>query len=460
MICDRKPSFRILSQKLRLNPDKPELKIADQYLTIHRRNLSLSPKPTPKKNSLKFGIITFCILILCLFSYAENKNKVAENQSTRGSKNDGQIVSSKTDVSKEVNQIQTLLSLLKFNPGPIDGILGKQTISAIRAFQLDIGVPVTGKIDANLKTQLDEAYRKSVLRAKELTEDDRKKPQVIQGKPKVTASQDVKLFSEPDLKGILVGEAKQGSKFTAICRTDKWFQVTTRDDRNGWIHESWMTVDSQALKEVKTLIDCESMKALKMLVAKRAKQVETEKEPEVNQPKEIVKEPQKEPGSKDFKTKTGNPYLKYIKIRFPNVAVIFLAYIYRISTRLHEKKHNEKISQKSQPDAGISEKSEPAEEYVELSEVQALEKELTDHADLKAELDQQDPTDFQDASHPGFITPVVRRKVWIRNKGQCAACGSRKNLQYDYIVPRSEGGNNTLENLQLLCKSCYQQKPG
>ncbi len=420
----------------------------------------MSPKPTPKKNSLKFGIITFCILILCLFSYAENKNKVAENQSTRGSKNDGQIVSSKTDVSKEVNQIQTLLSLLKFNPGPIDGILGKQTISAIRAFQLDIGVPVTGKIDANLKTQLDKAYRKSVLRAKELTEDDKKKPQVIQGKPKVTASQDVKLFSEPDLKGILVGEAKQGSKFTAICRTDKWFQVTTRDDRNGWIHESWMTVDSQALKEVKTLIDCESMKALKMLVAKRAKQLETEKEPEVNQPKEIVKEPQKEPGSKDFKTKTGNPYLKYIKIGFPIVAVIFLAYFYRIWTRLHEKKHNEKISQKSQPDAGISEKSEPAEEYVELSEVQALEKELTDHADLKAELDQQDPTDFQDASHPGFITPVVRRKVWIRNKGQCAACGSRKNLQYDYIVPRSEGGNNTLENLQLLCKSCYQQKPG
>ena len=420
----------------------------------------MSPKATPKKISLKFGIITFCILILCLFSYAENKDKVAKNKSTRGSKNDGQTVSSKTDVSKDVNQIQTLLSLLKFNPGPIDGILGKQTTNAIRAFQLDIGVPVTGKIDANLKSQLDKAYRKSVLRAKELTEDDKKKPQAIKGKPKVTASQDIKLFSEPDLKGILVGEAKQGSEFTAICRTDKWFLVTTRDDRNCWVHESWMTLDSQALKEVKTLIDCESMKALKMLVAKRAKQLETEKESEVKQLKEIVKEPQKKSNSKDFKMKTENPYLKYIKIGFPIVAVIFLAYFYRIWTRLNEKKRNEKIPQKSQPDAGISEKSEPAEEYVELSEVQALERELADQADRKAELDQQDPTDFQDASHPGFITPVVRRKVWIRNKGQCAACGSRENLQYDYIVPTSEGGNNTLDNLQLLCKSCYQQKPG
>jgi 5-methylcytosine-specific restriction endonuclease McrA len=420
----------------------------------------LPPKATHKKNSLKFGIITFCILILCLFSYAENKNKVAANQSTRGSKSDGQTVSSKTDVSKEVNQIQTLLSLLKFNPGPIDGLLGKQTTNAIRAFQLDIGVPVTGKIDANLKSQLDKAYRKSVLRAKELTEDDKKKPQVIKGKPKVTASQDIKLFSEPDLKGILVGEAKQGSEFTAICRTDKWFLVTTKDDRNCWIHESWMTVDSQALKEVKTLIDCESMKALKMLVAKRAKQLETEKEPEVKRPKEIVKEPQKEPTSKDLKTKTENPYLKYIKISFPIVAVIFLAYFYRIWTRLHEKKRNEKIPQKVKPDAGISEKAEPAEEYVELSEVQELERELTDHADIKAEIDQQDPTDYQDSSHPGFITPVVRRKVWIRNKGQCAACGSRENLQYDYIVPTSEGGNNTLDNLQLLCKSCNQEKSG
>ena len=418
----------------------------------------MSPKATHKKNSLKFGIITFCILILCLFSYAENKNKVAENQSTRGSKSDGQTVSSKSDVSKDVNQIQTLLSLLKFNPGPIDGILGKQTTNAIRAFQLDIGVPVTGKIDANLKSQLDNAYRKSVLRAKELTEDDKKKPQVIKGKPKVTASQDIKLFSEPDLKGILVGEAKQGSEFTAICRTDKWFLVTTKDDRNCWVHESWMTVDSQALKEVKTLIDCESMKALKMLVAKRAKQLETEKEPEVKRPKEIVKEPQKEPTSKDLKTKTENQYLKYIKISFPIVAIIFLAYFYRIWTRLHEKKRNEKIPQQIKPDAGTSEKAEPAEEYVDLSEVQELERELTDQADIKAEIDQQDPTDYQDSSHPGFITPVVRRKVWIRNKGQCAVCGSRENLQYDYIVPTSEGGNNTLDNLQLLCKSCNQEK--
>lgn len=418
----------------------------------------MSPDATHKKNSLKFGIITFCILISCMLFYVENRNLLAENETARGSKSDGHSASSKPDVSKDVNQIQTLLSLLKFNPGPIDGILGKRTTEAIRAFQLDIGVPVTGKIDANLKSQLDEAYRKSVLRVKELTEDDKEKPQVIKGKPKVTVSQDIKLFSEPDLKGIFIGEAKQGTKFTAMCRTDKWFLVTTNDDRNCWLHESWMTADSQASREVKALIDCESMKALKMLVTKRAKQLETEKASEVTRPTEIVKEPQKEPTSNDIKTKTENPYLKYIKISFPIVAVIFLAYFYRIWTRLHEKKRNEKLPQKPKPDAAISEKAESAEEYVELSEVQELERELTDHADLKTELDQHEPPDYQDPSHPGFITPVVRRKVWIRNKGQCAVCGSRENLQYDYIVPTSEGGNNTLDNLQLLCKSCNQEK--
>ena len=72
--------------------------------------------------------------------------------------------SSKSDISKDVKQIQTLLALLKFNPGPIDGLLGKKTTKAISAFQLDIGVPVTGKIDKNLKSQLDRAYRLSVTR--------------------------------------------------------------------------------------------------------------------------------------------------------------------------------------------------------------------------------------------------------------------------------------------------------
>jgi 5-methylcytosine-specific restriction endonuclease McrA len=100
----------------------------------------------------------------------------------------------------------------------------------------------------------------------------------------------------------------------------------------------------------------------------------------------------------------------------------------------------------------------PEEEHAALFGAQELEVEKTETVTVKTEPSQPDPIDYQDPSHPRYITPVVRRKVWIRNKGQCAGCGSRKDLQYDYIVPTSEGGDNLLDNLQLLCKSCSQEK--
>ncbi len=145
-----------------------------------------------------------------------------------------------------------------------------------------------------------------------------------------------------------------------------------------------------------------------------------------------------------------------------------MAFFYRIWTSSHEKeregkrpkktKLNEERIQKVKSKVDSIEKAKPEEAYEELPKVQELEKERPDNALSKAELVQQDPIDYQDPSHPGYIAPVVRRKVWIRNKGQCAACGSRKDLQYDYIVPLIEGGHNNLNNLQLLCKTCNQGK--
>jgi 5-methylcytosine-specific restriction endonuclease McrA len=330
-----------------------------------------------KRIGLKLGIIASCILIPFLFSYAEINDKVAENGSVS--------VSSKSALSKDVKQIQTLLALLKFDPGPIDGILGKKTTKAIKAFQFDIGVPVTGKIDENLKLQLDRAYRLSVTDVKDQTEDDNEKSQINGGKPEASASQDIKSFSEPE---------------------------------------------ESAIGNV----------------------------PEVNQPKELEMEPQKELTPKDRNVKSENRYLKYIKISFPIIAVIFLAYFYRIWTRSHEKKRDKKRPQQAKPEAEKSEKTKSEEDYEEVLEVQDLEKEMAGIADDKAELGRRDPIDYQDPSHPGYIPPVVRRKVWIRNKGQCTACGSRKDLQYDYILAISEGGNNTLDNLQLLCKTCDREK--
>ena len=48
-----------------------------------------------------------------------------------------------------VRQAQEILSDLGYNPGPIDGIAGNNTVTAFRRFQRDYGFQVTGRIDRN-----------------------------------------------------------------------------------------------------------------------------------------------------------------------------------------------------------------------------------------------------------------------------------------------------------------------
>jgi 5-methylcytosine-specific restriction endonuclease McrA len=38
------------------------------------------------------------------------------------------------------------------------------------------------------------------------------------------------------------------------------------------------------------------------------------------------------------------------------------------------------------------------------------------------------------------------------------ACGATTNLTLDHVIPRSKGGSNRLENLQLLCQPCNLAK--
>ena len=70
------------------------------------------------------------------------------------------------------------------------------------------------------------------------------------------------------------------------------------------------------------------------------------------------------------------------------------------------------------------------------------------------------PTDSEATS--GFqrtaISSEVRREVWRRDGGKCARCASRVNLEYDHIIPVSQGGGNTARNIELLCESCNREK--
>jgi localization factor PodJL len=67
-------------------------------------------------------------------------------------------VNSGSDVSDNdlVALVQKLLAEQGFDPGPADGLLGRQTIEAITEFQEGVGLPATGQIDTGLVAALQE----------------------------------------------------------------------------------------------------------------------------------------------------------------------------------------------------------------------------------------------------------------------------------------------------------------
>ena len=57
-----------------------------------------------------------------------------------------------------------------------------------------------------------------------------------------------------------------------------------------------------------------------------------------------------------------------------------------------------------------------------------------------------------------YIKPEDKQKTMERCENKCVFCGSKKNLEYDHIVPISQGGNSNVENIQILCRSCNRKK--
>ncbi len=49
-------------------------------------------------------------------------------------------------------------------------------------------------------------------------------------------------------------------------------------------------------------------------------------------------------------------------------------------------------------------------------------------------------------------------KVIERDGGYCKHCNITKTLSLDHIIPRSKGGLDEINNLQILCRSCNSSK--
>lgn len=50
------------------------------------------------------------------------------------------------------------------------------------------------------------------------------------------------------------------------------------------------------------------------------------------------------------------------------------------------------------------------------------------------------------------------RKLRKQYGNTCMACKQPKHLTLDHIIPIVDGGGNDLQNLQLLCYNCNQEK--
>ena len=60
-----------------------------------------------------------------------------------------------------------------------------------------------------------------------------------------------------------------------------------------------------------------------------------------------------------------------------------------------------------------------------------------------------------DAERDRTVPAALRRKVLAREGNACLACGCRHRLQAHHVVPFSEGGTTTLDNLITLCRRCH-----
>lgn len=55
------------------------------------------------------------------------------------------------------------------------------------------------------------------------------------------------------------------------------------------------------------------------------------------------------------------------------------------------------------------------------------------------------------------VPKAIEREVWRRDQGRCQKCNSQHGLELDHIHPVALGGESTIENLRLLCRSCNQR---
>lgn len=79
---------------------------------------------------------------------------------------------------------------------------------------------------------------------------------------------------------------------------------------------------------------------------------------------------------------------------------------------------------------------------------------------LDPEQKRSTPTSEWSSVDSRYVSASIKHKVWTRDKGQCQfkskdnrTCGSRYLIEYHHVKPVAFGGQTSVENLKLYCKS-------
>lgn len=60
-------------------------------------------------------------------------------------------------------------------------------------------------------------------------------------------------------------------------------------------------------------------------------------------------------------------------------------------------------------------------------------------------------------TNPRYITALMKKHIYERDKGRCQKCQSKFALEIDHMKPFALGGKTLPQNLRLLCRSCNQR---
>lgn len=94
-------------------------------------------------------------------SLREALNKTTEEKAAQGSLElGGKKVTGSLNMHPSIKQIQTALRNAGFDPGPVDGKMGKKTRQAVRSFQKAHGLKVDAKVGPKTWSALQEYLKK------------------------------------------------------------------------------------------------------------------------------------------------------------------------------------------------------------------------------------------------------------------------------------------------------------